>query len=451
MRIHFISIGGSVMHNLAISLHKLGHNITGSDDEIYDPSRGILEKEGLLPDPMGWNEDNITEELECVILGMHAKADNPELLKAIRLDITVYSYPAFIYKHSIDKKRIVVAGSHGKTTTTSMIMHILKEAGKDFDYLVGARLEGFSSNVKLTDAPLIVIEGDEYLSSAIDRRPKMLHYDPDLLIITGIEWDHINVFPTEENYIDQFNKLLDGVGKDTLIFYDEEDDILKQIVEQKQLSNAAAYSAVSLSGNKIKYGEKLYGLQIFGHHNMKNLSAAILICQNLGVADDTIYKAVSSFVSADKRLNLLYEDKNRAIYKDFAHAPSKVRATVSAVREKYPKRKLFCLLELHTYSSLNKGFIPLYKGALNDVDTGLLIYNTKTLEIKKMEALDKSFLINAFGKQDIEVMTDREQIEAWIITQLRKREDYVLLIMTSGHLGGIDLGAIIDNNMSIEG
>jgi UDP-N-acetylmuramate: L-alanyl-gamma-D-glutamyl-meso-diaminopimelate ligase len=450
MNIHFISIGGSVMHNLAISLHNLGHKVTGSDDEIYDPSRSILEKVGLLPREMGWKEDNIHTDLDCVILGMHAKDDNPELIKAQQMGIKVYSYPEYIYQHAIDKKRIVVAGSHGKTTTTSMIMHILKESGADFDYLVGARLEGFSSNVKLSDASIIVIEGDEYLSSAIDRRPKMLHYSPDLLVITGIEWDHINVFPSEENYIGQFRQLLNGVNQDTVVFYDEEDEKLVELVNEKELYKAKSYKAIPLVNNEIESEGNNYPLQIFGHHNMKNLSAAVNICLELGISEKTIFEAASSFLSADKRLNLLYEDEHRAVYKDFAHAPSKVRATVNAVRAKYPKRKLFCILELHTYSSLNKSFIPLYNGVFEHVNKCLLTYNKKTLEIKKMEALDKQFLVNSFGKEDIVVYTNRVDIEQWIVTQLKEKTDFVLLIMTSGHLGGIDLGEIIDNYMSIE-
>src|SRR5215211_940998 len=380
MNIHFISIGGSVMHQLAIALKRKGYHITGSDDEIFEPAKGNLVKEGILPDEIGWHPEKINKGLDAVILGMHAKADNPELLKAKELGLPIYSFPEYIFQESKNKTRIVVGGSHGKTTTTSMIMHVLKETQKDFDYLVGARLQGFNQSVKLTDAPIVVCEGDEYPASIVEKRPKFHFLFPDIAVITGIAWDHINVFPTFDNYLEQFSIFIEKIEKGGHLIYNNTDAILKELVE-KHARTDIHYHPYDVPEHTIEFGvTKLMidgneaDLKVFGDHNLLNIHAAWLVCKQLGIAAADFARAISSFTGAAKRLELLAKNDSIIFYRDFAHAPSKVKATIEAVRRQFPQKTLIAVLELHTYSSLNESFMKEYKGALKDADWAAVFY-----------------------------------------------------------------------------
>lgn len=445
-KIHFISIGGAAMHNLAIVLKNQGHEITGSDDEIYEPSKSYLKKNGILPAEIGWNTANIKPDLDCVILGMHARADNPELLKAQELGLKIYSYPEFIYSQSLDKQRIVIAGSHGKTTITSILMHVLKAVDKDFDYMVGARIEGFEIMARLSNAPIIIIEGDEYLSSPIDRIPKFLHYHPHIVLISGIAWDHINVFPNFDEYEKQFELLADTVPKSGMIIYDDTDDLVSIIgakerkdVKQKPYE-VHPYKVVD---GKAIIITKHYGevpLEIFGEHNMKNLMGAKLILNELGVQDSEIYKAFAYFKGAAKRLELLGKNRDTIIYKDFAHAPSKVLATTKAVKELYPNRKLIACLELHTFSSLNANFLPEYEYTLSDADLQIVFYSPHTLQIKKMQPINGEDIRKYFGNDEMRVFTDTKILTDFLENQNWK--DTNLLMMSSGTFGNLDFESL---------
>jgi UDP-N-acetylmuramate: L-alanyl-gamma-D-glutamyl-meso-diaminopimelate ligase len=448
-KIHFISIGGAAMHNLAIVLKKQGHIITGSDDEIYEPSKSFLEKNGILPPKIGWFENNISTDLDCVILGMHARIDNPELIKAQELGIKIYSYPEYIYSQSIDKQRIVIAGSHGKTTITSMVMHVLKDLNKKFDYMVGARIEGFETMASLSDAPIIIIEGDEYLSSPIDRIPKFLHYHPHILLISGIAWDHINVYPEFEEYERQFELLADTIPKAGTLIYDDTDDLVSIIgakerpaVKQKPYE-AHPYKIVN--GQTILLTKTVgeVPIAVFGEHNMKNLNGAKLILEEFGIEDDQFYRSIATFKGAAKRLELLGKNDRTIIYRDFAHAPSKVMATTKAVKELFPKRKLVACFELHTFSSLNPVFLPEYKDALCEADLQVIFYSPHTLEIKKMKAISDEEIRGYFGNGDIRVFTDKTIFEEFLKNQ--NWHDSNLLLMTSGTFGGLDFEELKNN------
>jgi len=392
MNIHFISIGGSAMHNLALALKNSGHRISGSDDEIFEPSLGRLKKAGLLPKQFGWFPDNITEDLDIIILGMHAKPDNPELIKAQSLRLNILSYPEFIFQQSQNKKRIVIGGSHGKTTITAMVMHVLSDMNVDFDYMVGSKIKGFEVMVRLSDAHVIVLEGDEYLSSPIDRRPKFHWYKPHIAVLTGIAWDHINVFPTFENYMEQFSIFVDLIEPGGKLFYYEQDDILKSIVD-KSNNNIEKHSYNTLPNdtkNGITYvlqKEHKYPLQIFGDHNLTNLNAARSICNELGISDEEFFKSVESFDGASNRLELISKSNGNFVFKDFAHAPSKVLATVEAVRKQFNEKKVIVCFELHTYSSLNSEFITQYKGCLVNADEAAVYFNPHALQIKRLPQL----------------------------------------------------------------
>ncbi len=426
-KIHIISIGGSAMHNIAIALKKAGHDITGSDDEIYNPSRDRLEKYGLLPDEMGWNQNNISEDIDFIILGMHAREDNPELIKAKKMGIKIYSYPEFIYNHSINKKRIVVGGSQGKTTTTSMIMWVLKKLNFEFDYLVGGNVEGFDLMVKLSDAPIIVLEGDEYLSSAIDRRPKFHLYKPHIAVLTGVDWDHMNVFPTLENYIEQFSIFINSIEENGSLIWYKNDKILNDILADSKNKNnlkRVGYDKVSSAHN----------LQVFGNHNLSNLNAALLVCQELGISEKDFFEAVSDFKGTEKRLQKIYEDENIVKFLDFAHAPAKLKATIDAVRKEYPNRKLYAFYELHTYSSLNKKFLPQYENTMENADFPTVLYNSHTLEMKKMPSLDKQEVKRAFGQNDLVVFDNSDEFQKYI-SQIDENNS-VFLFMSSGTFGG---------------
>ena len=443
MRIHLIATGGAVMHNLALALHQNGHHVTGSDDEIYNPARDRLAAAGLLPAEFGWFPERITSGLNIVILGMHARADNPELARARELNLLVLSFPEFIFQHARNKTRLVVAGSHGKTTTTAMIMHVLRLSNRSFDYLVGAQLEGFDTMVRLSDAPVMVIEGDEYLSSAIDRRPKFLHYQPHIAIITGIAWDHINVFPTFEEYCHQFQLLVESIEPGGDVIYFEKDELLRQIVKDTTGNfQALPYSGLSYEVNRGKALVKRPGnvpvvLEIFGDHNLANLHAALLACLQLGVSEEAFWKAAATFKGAAKRLQTIVETENYTAWLDFAHAPSKAKATVEAVHKLYPERHLTACLELHTFSSLNKNFLPHYAGSLEQADTACVFFSPHTLEMKKMPPIEPEEIHSSFQRDDLLVFTERADFEAFLKKQTRVHAN--LLLMSSGTFGGMNV------------
>lgn len=448
MKIHLIATGGAVMHNLAIALHLLGNEVTGSDDEIYNPARDRLAKHGLLPEKMGWNAERITKELDCIILGMHARIDNPELKRAQALDIPIYSFPEFIYQQSKNKKRVVVAGSHGKTTTTSMIMHVLKVCKKDFDYLVGAQLEGFETMVQITDAPIIVLEGDEYLSSPLDRRPKILHYQPHVAIITGIAWDHINVFPTFEGYVNEFQKFVNTIQEGGSLYYFGKDEHLPNIAKNTtadiQIVDYQGFNFKISNGQTLlirEKGEKV-PLQIFGQHNLQNLQAAYYACLESGVTENQFFKAIQSFKGAAKRLQLVKKTDKAICYRDFAHAPSKVKATVEAFKNQYPKRKLVACVELHTFSSLNKAFLPQYKGAVEAADFAYIFFSEHTLKMKKLPPITKADIQANFGHKRLKVFNHRGELHRAL--KNHKWEDKNLLMMSSGTFDGTDFGELVD-------
>lgn len=429
-KIHIISIGGAAMHNIAIALKNEGHTITGSDDEIYNPSKSKLENAGLLPDKIGWNESNITPDLDFIILGMHARKNNPELKKAQELGIKIYSYPEFIYSISKNKKRVVIGGSQGKTTTTSMIMWVLKKAGLDFDYLVGGSIKGFDLMVKFSNASVIVLEGDEYLSSPIDLRPKFHHYYPDIAVITGIDWDHMNVFPTYENYKEQFKIFIDKIMPGGTLIYFEKDKKIVEAIERSENSK----NLVLLPYSGI---EEDHSLRVFGRHNMENLNAALLVCKELGIEKNDFWKYILDFEGASKRLQKIYEDDKTIKFLDFAHAPAKLKATINAVRTQYQDRKLYAIYELHTFSSLNKDFLPQYKDTMNNADKAIVLFNPHTLEMKKMPPLDKNEIKKYFGNEKLEVYNSPEKLKIRIDNL--DNDNAVFLFMSSGNFGGIEL------------
>lgn len=443
MNIHFISIGGSVMHQLAIALKRKGYQITGSDDEIFEPAKGNLLKEDLLPSVIGWNPERVHSGLDAVILGMHAKADNPELSRARELGLPIYSFPEYIYKESLNKTRVVVGGSHGKTTTTSMIMHVMRQAGKEFDYLVGARLEGFDQSVNITNAPLIVCEGDEYPASAIEKRPKFHFLFPHIAVLTGIAWDHINVFPTFENYLEQFAHFIAKIEPGGHLIYNESDPVLKQLVQSSGRSDIA-YRPYAVPEHRIEGGKTILAIEgqeaelnVFGNHNLMNLQAAWLVCSQLGVSAHQFVAAIGSFKGASKRLELLAKGEDTIVYRDFAHAPSKVKATIEAVKNQFPEKNLIGVLELHTYSSLNEAFMKEYAGVLEEADEAVVFYSRHALELKRLPELKKEVVAAGFGKKGLEVSNQREDLEQWL--QQRNYKNSIVLLMSSGNYDGLDL------------
>jgi UDP-N-acetylmuramate: L-alanyl-gamma-D-glutamyl-meso-diaminopimelate ligase len=445
MRVHFISIGGSVMHQLAIALKRKGYKVTGTDDEIFEPSRTNLEKEGLLPESIGWRPDLITADIDAVILGMHAKNDNPEIEKARQLRLPIYSFPEYIYQESKQKTRIVVGGSHGKTTTTSMIMHVLKIAEKHFDYLVGARLEGFDQSVNITDAPVIVCEGDEYPASVIEKRPKFHFLFPHIAILTGIAWDHINVFPTFDNYLEQFRIFIDKIEAGGILIYNETDDVLKQLVTEHSRSDIN-YQPYGIPQHVITNGKTTITIEgaegelsVFGNHNLLNLHAAYYACKHLGITAQTFVNAISNFTGASKRLEVMAKNENTIIYRDFAHAPSKVKATIEAVKQQYPNRKLVGVLELHTFSSLNEHFMNEYKGAMDKADDAAVFYSKHALELKRMPDLPKEVVLKGFDKPGLQVITDKNELQQWLNNLTYNNANLVL--MSSGNYDGLDVNA----------
>lgn len=443
MKAHFIAVGGSAMHNLALALHHKGYKVTGSDDEVFEPSKSRLAKYGLLPAEMGWNEANITEDIDAVILGMHARADNPELLKAQKLGLKIYSYPEYIYEQTKDKTRVVIGGSHGKTTITAMILHVLQKCGVDADYMVGAQLAGFDTMVKLTEqAPVVILEGDEYLSSPIDRRPKFHLYKPTIALLSGIAWDHVNVFPTFGNYIEQFNIFVDLIEKGGKLIYCIDDAEVKKVAEESD--NDISLIPYSVPPHFIENGvsflltdEGRIPLKVFGQHNLVNLNGARLICASLGVLDKDFYNAIQDFSGASKRLEFLASSNNTAVYKDFAHSPSKVTATVSAVKNQFDNRQLVACLELHTFSSLNLKFLEEYKGAMDSADEAIVYFNPHTLAHKKLPALTKEQVKKAFALKDLTVITDSRELTEYLLAMSWSGKN--LLMMSSGNFDGLEL------------
>ncbi|OCB76625.1 UDP-N-acetylmuramate--L-alanine ligase [Flavobacterium crassostreae] len=443
MRTHFIAIGGSAMHNLALALKNKGYQVTGSDDAIFEPSKSRLEKKGILPEALGWFPEKITPNIEAVILGMHAKADNPELLQAQQLGLKIYSYPEFLYEQSKNKTRVVIGGSHGKTTITSMILHVMHYHDIAVDYMVGAQLEGFDTMVHLTDEnDFIVLEGDEYLSSPIDRRPKFHLYQPNIALLSGIAWDHINVFPTYENYVEQFELFIGKITNGGILVYNQEDSAVATIAEAA--TNPIRKLAYTTPEYKVENGvtlletpEGAMPIAVFGAHNLNNLAGAKWICQNMGVDEAEFYEAIASFKGASKRLEKIAESKTSVAYKDFAHSPSKVAATTKAVKEQYPNHKLLACLELHTYSSLNATFLKEYEGALAYADQAVVFYSPDAVKIKQLEEVTYQQIATAFNRKDLVIYTNPKEFEAYLLEQ--DFTNTALLLMSSGNYGGLDL------------
>ncbi|HNY58880.1 MAG TPA: Mur ligase family protein [Bacteroidales bacterium] len=455
MRVHFIAIGGAVMHNLAIALVNKGYAVTGSDDEIFEPALSNLRNYGILPDKFGWYPEKITSDLDAVILGMHAKAGNPELDKAVELGLKIYSFPEYIFQQSINKTRIVIAGSHGKTTITSMIMHVLKSQGIDFDYLVGAKIEGFDIMVRLSDAPFIVIEGDEYLTSALDRRPKFLHYKPKIALISGIAWDHINVFPTFEEYKEQFQFFIQSIENDGYLIFCDDDKTLSEVVKSSNWGGKVipynlldfetkdGKTRIILKGDPPKY----YPINFFGKHNLLNLSGAKEICKLLGINESDFYQSIISFKGAANRLQLVAENEHTTIFKDFAHAPSKLKATVEAVNLQFQHRKLIAVMELHTYSSLSKNFLAHYRGSMDQADIPVIFFDPAAIALKKLPPIAIEDVFEGFGNKKLKIFTNPLQLQEFILQQ-----NYVncnLLLMSSGNFGGLEIMKLAEKIVTI--
>ncbi len=447
IKIHFIAIGGSVMHQLAIALHKKGYIITGSDDEIFEPAKSNLAHYSLLPNANGWFPEKINRQLDAVILGMHARENNPELIKARELQLKIYSFPEYIFEESKSKTRIVVGGSHGKTTVTSMIMHVLKETGQPFDYLVGAKLKGFSQSVHITDAPVIVCEGDEYPASALERRPKFHFLYPHIAILTGIAWDHINVFPTFEIYLEQFVIFINKIESGGTLIYNETDEVLKKLVEDNE-RNDIHYLPYRIPEHTITDGitsvtlnGETTALQVFGDHNLLNLYAAYLACTTYGVSTSFILKALASFPGAAKRLEVIYSQSSTKVFRDFAHAPSKVKATIHAVKEQFPNRKLYAVLELHTYSSLNKNFLAQYAGSLAEADKAIVFYSMHALQLKRLPMLNEEDIRNGFDREDVLIITDQSELGRKLAEQSYLNTN--MLLMSSGDYDGWDMDEFV--------
>lgn len=444
-------MGGAIMHQLAIELQNIGHKVTGSDDEIFDPARTNLLDNRLLPESFGWFPEKITDDIDCIILGMHAREDNPELIRAKEMGLTIYSFPEFIYEFSINKKRIVVAGSHGKTSTTSMIMHVLAKNNIDFDYLVGAKVQGFEQSVRLSGAPIIILEGDEYPASVIEKRPKIHFYHPHISVLTGIEWDHINVYPTYDNYVEQFKIYLHMMDEDSTIIYCKEDEaVIELIAKEAEHLRSIPYGipvnyieddSVIVSGDE---GE--YKISVFGSHNLMNMEAARKVCALLGVKNNDFYTSISDFTGAAKRLEKIYSDRSLVVYRDFAHAPSKLRATMQAARERYPKHVLIACFELHTFSSLNENFLHQYEHTLDLADRAVVYISEHALSIKKMEMIPDEQIIKSFKRDDLKIIHTKDVLNLWISSQLHSAEQPVcLMMMSSGTFDEWNIQSIINS------
>ena len=446
MRIHFIAVGGSAMHNLAIALHLKGYDVTGSDDHIFEPSKSRLNKHGLLPDDFGWDASRISDDLDFVILGMHAKVDNPELIESQNRNLKIVSYPEFIYEMSKNKTRVVIGGSHGKTSITAMVLHVLNQNGREVDFMVGAQLEGFETMVHLTDEnDFILLEGDEYLSSPIDRRPKFHLYKPNIALLSGISWDHINVFPTKEIYLKQFELFLETMVSGGVLVYNKLDSQVNQIsIDCKRPIRKLEYTMpdyyIDNGISFLRTDEGDLPLKIFGDHNLSNLSGAKLICQLMGVQEEEFNNSISSFKGADKRLESILVMKDRNVFKDFAHSPSKVIATVKALKNQYQNRKLIALLELHTFSSLNKEFIVEYKDSLKSADIAVLFYDPKAIKNKGLSEIDDKMIKKAFNDNKLIIFSNSGQLSDFLLSQSYVNAN--LLIMSSGNYASLDLDFI---------
>lgn len=440
-KVHFIAIGGSAMHNLAIALHRKGYEVTGSDDEIFEPSRTRLKNEGILPDEIGWHPEKLDDSYESVILGMHARIDNPELIRAQELGLKVYSYPEYLYEQSKDKTRIVIGGSHGKTTITSMILHVMKYAGIETDFMVGAQLEGFEVMVRLSEtAKYMVIEGDEYLTSPIDRVPKFHKYHPHIAVISGIGWDHVNVFPTFDSYLEQFRIYVDTIENGGCLIYDDNDAEAKKIAANAKVPTYGYDIHKYITDGESSYllfNDKRIKVQVFGEHNMKNINAAYHVCKQIGIDDVTFYWAISSFKGASRRLELLFENKskNNMVFRDFAHAPSKVLATVKALREQYSERFLMIVFELHTYSSLSEVFIDHYRNCLDNCDKAVVFYDPHAVSIKKLDMMTDERIVEGFARKDIKVVHSKAELLD-VLNDVQK-ENIVGGFMSSGDFNGL--------------
>ena len=448
MKVHFIAIGGSAMHNLAIALRKKGYTITGSDDEIFNPSRTRLHKYGLLPEKMGWDASNIHDGLDAVILGMHAKGDNPELQKAREMGLKIYSYPEFLFEQSLDKTRIVIGGSHGKTTITSMVLHVLNYHHIATDFMVGAQLEGFEVMVSLSDeAAYMVMEGDEYPSSALDLRPKFHLYNPHIALISGIAWDHINVFKTFSDYLEQFRRFIACIEPGGKLIYNQTDGVVKEICEGHASEDIHLYPydlpdfEIHDGKTLVRWMDALFSVRFFGKHNLLNMNGARVICNQLGVDDQMFYEAIGSFGGASKRMQLIHQQPGIRVIRDFAHAPSKVRATVEAVREQYPGASVVACLELHTYSSLNRSFIDQYQGALDAADQAIVFYSPHALALKKLPDLNPDEVYQAFGKKGLSVSTNKEDLLGSIKSP--QGAEIIFLMMSSGDFGGLAMDELM--------
>ncbi|MDF2448235.1 MAG: UDP-N-acetylmuramate-alanine ligase [Bacteroidota bacterium] len=448
MRVHLIAIGGSAMHNMALALHEKGFTVSGSDDEINEPSKSRLQKAGILPPEIGWFPSKITSEIDAVILGMHAREDNPELIRAKELGLKVYSYPEYIFEATKNKTRVVVGGSHGKTTITAMILHVLNFHHLDADYLVGAQLEGFNTMVKLTnDAPIAVLEGDEYLASPIDRRPKFHLYRPHIAVLSGIAWDHINVFPTFEIYINQFEQFIDLIEPNGTLIFCEEDKDLKQIAGHSGIKNKLKKLPYSIPTHHIQNGTTYLiekgqeiPLQIFGNHNLMNLNGARLVCNTLGLSDAQFYDAIQTFKGAAKRLELVAKTDNFAFYKDFAHSPSKLKATTQATKQQFNNRTIIACMELHTFSSLNENFLSEYNGAMNDADEAIVYFNPQTIAHKKLKPITETQISKYFNRNDLKIFTDSTALINYL--KSKSLRNHVLLMMSSGNFDCIDFNTL---------
>lgn len=446
--IHFIAVGGAVMHQLALALHKQGNTVTGSDDEINDPARSNLAAAGILPEKAGWFPEKITKDLDAIVLGMHAKGDNPELLAAKQLDIPIYSFPQYVYEVSKNKKRVVVAGSHGKTTITSMIMHILKAEGIDFDYLVGAKVAGFDQSVKLSDAPVIVLEGDEYPASVEEKRPKIFFYHPHISVLSGIAWDHINVFPTYDNYRSQFEQYLQGIEPGSPVFYNNKDEEVRKVMatsaghlHAEPYSMPAYHYEDGQAVIELKTGN--IPVSVFGSHNLLNMQAAIAVCKELGVSEEKCYEAIKTFTGAARRLEKIFEKDGIIAFRDFAHAPSKLKATLDAVREVWPEHTLIACFELHTYSSLNEKFLKHYMHSMDSADKAVVYFSHHALSLKGLPALEPEQVHKYFNREDLVVADNKEMLEATMKRSLANAEKPLcLLLMSSGTFDGIDWNAV---------
>lgn len=445
-QVHFIAIGGSAMHNLAIALHQEGIDVTGSDDEIFEPSRSRLDRLGLLPDKLGWDPYRVHSGISAVILGMHARLDNPELLRAQELGIPVFSYPSYFHERTKGKTRVVIGGSHGKTTITSMIVHVLRKVGVDFDYLVGAQLDGFDCMVKLSErSSVAIIEGDEYLASALEPVPKFHLYKPDIALISGIAWDHINVFKTFDGYVDQFRKFIDAIEPGGKLIYCREDEVVRSIAEDKSVN--VVKLGYGTPTHRIEEGVTVLettagdvSLQVFGKHNLQNLEGARHVCHLLGIGDQEFNAAIASFHGAAKRLERVGGNEQRMVFKDFAHSPSKLKATVQAVREQFPGRQLIACMELHTYSSLSENFLDQYAGSMDGADRAIVFYDPHAVQLKRLPSIPPERIQRAFARPDVQVMNDPIAVIGAVRED--RKESAVLLMMSSGNFGGLDLQAL---------